>query len=260
MRNDDTHREKGVLAIIGGSGLSQLDGLHVRSERKFTTPYGNPSAALLAGTLAGRDVVFLPRHGHPHRVPPHRINYRANLHALKDAGVDRVLAINAVGGIAATMGAGHFVVPHDLVDYTWGREHTFSDGSSGSELRHVDFTFPFDEQMRGTLLAILRRLGYPCSERGVYAAVQGPRLETAAEILRLERDGCDVVGMTGMPEAALARELGLRYAMLCLVVNPAAGKVGGEITMDEINRVLSAGMGRVREILALFPAAAVRVQ
>lgn len=241
-----------MLAIIGGSGLSQLDGLVVRSERRASTPYGDPSAALSTGSFAGQDVVFLPRHGHPHSVPPHRINYRANLRALKDAGVDRVLAVNTVGGIAAAMGAGHCVVPHDVVDYTWGREHTFSDGSPASELMHVDFTCPFDAGMREALLACLRELGYAHSDRGVYAAVQGPRLETAAEILRLERDGCHVVGMTGMPEAALARELGLRYAMLCLVVNPAAGKAAGTISMDDINRVLAEGAGRIREVLSRF--------
>lgn len=241
-----------MLAIIGGSGLSQLDGLAIDSERRVTTPFGDPSAALRIGSLAGRDVVFLPRHGHPHSVPPHRINYRANIRALKDAGVDRVLAVNTVGGIPAAMGAGHFVVPHDLVDYTWGREHTFSDGSPGSELMHVDFTCPFDAEMRAALLDCLSELGYAHSDHGVYAAAQGPRLETAAEILRLERDGCDVVGMTGMPEAALARELGLRYAMLCLVANPAAGKAAGAISMDDINRVLAEGAGRVRQVLSRF--------
>lgn len=241
-----------MLAIIGGSGLSQLDGLAIDSAQRVTTPFGDPSAALRVGSFAGQEVVFLPRHGDPHSVPPHRINYRANLRALKDIGVDRILAVNTVGGIAAAIGTGHFVVPHDLVDYTWGREHTFSDGSPGSELMHVDFTCPFDAKMREALLACLRELGCAHSGRGVYAAVQGPRLETAAEILRLERDGCDVVGMTGMPEAALARELGLRYAMLCLVVNPAAGKAAAAISVDDINRVLAAGAGRTREVLSRF--------
>jgi 5'-methylthioinosine phosphorylase len=207
------------------------------------------------GTLAGRRVAFLARHGEGHALPPHRVNYRANLRALKDAGVDRVLAINAVGGIHAAMGAGHLCVPHDLVDYTWGRAHTYSDGEPGSELQHVDFSEPFDRGMRAQLVGCLRRLGYAHSDFGVYAATQGPRLETPAEIRKYERDGCDLVGMTAMPEAALARELGLRYAMLCLVVNPAAGKVDGEITMEEINRVLADGMDRVRATIAAFLAA-----
>lgn len=244
-----------MLAVIGGTGLSELEGFVAREARAVSTRYGAPSAPLLFGSYAGRDVVFLPRHGHPHKLPPHRVNYRANLQALKDAGVTRVLAINAVGGIHPAMGAGHLVVAHDLIDYTFGREHTLSDGSADSELLHVDFTEPFDRAMRTTLIACLQQLGYAFSDFGVYGVTQGPRLETPAEIRRLERDGCDIVGMTALPEAALARELGLPYAMLSLVVNPAAGKSEGEITMAEINRVLAEGMGRVRVTLAAFLAA-----
>lgn len=241
-----------MLAIIGGTGLSQLDGFTARETRSASTPYGAPSAPLLFGSYAGRDVVFLPRHGHPHKLPPHKVNYRANLRALKDAGVDRILAVNAVGGIHAAMGAGHICVPHDLVDYTHGREHTYSDGAPDSELLHVDFSEPFDRGLRATLNDCLRELGYDFSDFGVYAATQGPRLETPAEIRKYERDGCDIVGMTAMPEAGLARELGIRYAMLCLVVNPAAGKSDVEITMEDINRVLAEGMGRVRDTIGAF--------
>lgn len=244
-----------MLAIIGGSGLSQLDGFMLRETRRATTPFGDTSVPLSIGTYAGSDLVFLPRHGHPHVLPPHRINYRANLQALRDAGVDRILAVNAVGGIHAAMVSGQLAVPHDVVDYTWGRDHTFSDGAPGSSLQHVDFSAPFDAAMRATLLACLARLGHSFSDFGVYAAAQGPRLESPAEIRRFERDGCDIVGMTAMPEAALARELGLRYAMLCLVVNPAAGKSDSAITMADIERVLAEGMGRVRETLAAFIAA-----
>lgn len=245
-----------MLAVIGGTGLSELAGFSVSETRVVNTLYGAPSAPLLFGSFAGRDVVFLPRHGHPHKLPPHGINYRANLRALKDVGVDRILAVNAVGGIHAGMGAGHLSVPHDIVDYTAGREHTFSDGRAGSELLHVDFTEPFDGAMRTLLIRCLRECGYAFSDFAVYAATQGPRLESAAEIRRLERDGCDLVGMTAMPEAGLARELGLRYAMLCLVVNPAAGKSAEEITMADINRVLVGGMVRVRTVLAAFLAQA----
>ncbi|MFP5440681.1 MAG: S-methyl-5'-thioinosine phosphorylase [Gammaproteobacteria bacterium] len=241
-----------MLAIIGGTGLSQLDGFTARETRSVSTPFGAPSAPLLFGSYAGRDVVFLPRHGHPHKLPPHKVNYRANLRALKDAGVDRILAVNAVGGIHAAMGAGHICVPHDLIDYTHGREHTYSDGSPDSELLHVDFSEPFDRALRTTLNDCLRELGYDYSDFGVYAATQGPRLETPAEIRKYERDGCDIVGMTAMPEAGLARELGIRYAMLCLVVNPAAGKSDVEITMEDINRVLAEGMGRVRDTIGAF--------
>lgn len=241
-----------MLAIIGGTGLSQLDGFTARETRTVSTPYGAPSAPLTVGDYAGREVIFLPRHGHPHKLPPHKVNYRANIRALKDAGVDRILAVNAVGGIHAAMGAGHLCVPHDLIDYTHGREHSYSDGSPESTLEHVDFSEPFDKAMRGTLKGCLRTLGYGHSDFGVYAVTQGPRLETPAEIRKYERDGCDIVGMTAMPEAGLARELGLRYAMLCLVVNPAAGKSDAEITMDDINRVLAEGMGRVRATIGAF--------
>lgn len=241
-----------MLAVIGGTGLSQLDGFVAKETRRVTTVYGAPSAPLLFGSYAGRDVVFLPRHGHPHKLPPHQVNYRANIRALKDAGIDRILAVNAVGGIHAAMGAGHLVVAHDLIDYTYGREHTVSDGTPDSELLHVDFSEPFDRTMRSALIACLQELGHPFSDFGVYGVTQGPRLETPAEIRRMERDGCDIVGMTAMPEAALAREMGLRYAMLSLVVNPAAGKSDAEITMDDINRVLAEGMGRVRETIAAF--------
>lgn len=242
-----------MLAVIGGSGLAQLDGLDVHARRDVDTPYGAPSAPLLFGRYAGREVVFLPRHGQPHRIPPHRINYRANLWALREAGAARVLAVNAVGGIHPAMRAGgHLVVPHDVVDYTWGREHSFSDGTPGSVLRHVDFSEPFDAGLRSRMLACLRAGGHAYSATGVYAAAQGPRLESPAEIARYERDGCDIVGMTAMPEAGLARELGLRYAMLCLVVNPAAGKGEGPITEAAMEAVLAAGMGRVRDVLAAF--------
>jgi len=158
--------------------------------------------------------------------------------------------VNAVGGIHAAMGSGHLCVPHQLVDYTWGRGHTFFEGADLEHVTHIDFSFPYDEPLRQRLLKALRKLQLPHSDHGVYATTQGPRLETAGEIVRLERDGCDIVGMTGMPEAALARELGLPYACLALVVNPAAGKVQREITMAEIEAVLASGIDQVRQVLA----------
>lgn len=243
-----------MLAVIGGSGLSRLAGFEWRATLPGLTAYGEPSSPLQQGVLAGCEIMFLARHGDPHRLPPHRVNYRANLRALADAGVDRVLAINTVGGIHAAMVAGHFVVPHDIVDYTWGREHTFSDGTPGSELQHVDFSAPFDPGMRGLLVAGLQRRACGFSDFGVYAAAQGPRLESPAEIRRFERDGCDIVGMTAMPEASLARELGLRYAMLCLVVNPAAGKTSNPLTVDDMHRVVADGMDQVRDLLVDFVA------
>lgn len=237
-----------VYAIIGGTGLTQLEGLTLKDSVELDTPYGVPSAAIQRGEFAGREVLFLARHGHPHRFPPHQVNYRANLWALKQAGAEAVLAVNAVGGIHAAMGSGHLCVPHQIIDYTWGREHTYFAGDI-DHVTHIDFSHPYDEALRQRLIDVLQALGYPHSSHGVYAATQGPRLETVAEIAKLERDGCDIVGMTGMPEAALARELDLPYACLSLVVNPAAGKSSGIITMAEIEQALLDGIGKVREVL-----------
>jgi 5'-methylthioinosine phosphorylase len=238
-----------VYAIIGGTGLTQLDGLTIRQSLPMTTPYGTPSGDIQIGDYAGREVMFLARHGHPHRLPPHKVNYRANLWALKQAGAEVILAVNAVGGIHPDMGTGHFCVPHDLVDYTSGREHTFF-ADDLEQVTHIDFSHPYSEPLRARLIAALAAEGYAFSDFGVYGCTQGPRLETAAEIIRLERDGCDIVGMTGMPEAALARELELEYACLALVVNPAAGKSSAVISMVEIEQALHDGIGKVKATLA----------
>ena len=232
-----------MIALIGGSGLTELDGLELSESLVVSTPYGAPSAPLLKGRYAGRDVLFLARHGHPHRIPPHQVNYRANLWALREAGARAVIAVNAVGGIHPAMGSGHLCVPHQLIDYTWGRASTFFEGEL-EHVTHIDFSHPYDESLREQLCQALRQCGHACT--------QGPRLETAAEITRLERDGCDIVGMTGMPEAALARELELPYACLALVVNPAAGKSTQLISMADIESELGRGMGRVRSVLAVL--------
>ncbi len=238
-----------VHAIIGGTGLTQLTGFKLHRAQLIDTPYGRPSAEILRGEYGGREVLFLARHGHPHRVPPHQVNYRANLWALKQAGADAVLAVNAVGGIHAAMGAGHFCVPHQIIDYTYGREQTFFEGDI-DHVTHIDFSYPYDEALRERLIGALAAKGFAFSSHGVYGCTQGPRLETVAEIVRMERDGCDIVGMTGMPEAALARELELPYACLALVVNPAAGKASGVITMAQIETALAAGIGKARLVLA----------
>jgi 5'-methylthioinosine phosphorylase len=238
-----------VYAIIGGTGLTQLDGLTIRQSLAMNTPYGTPSGDIQIGDYAGREVMFLARHGHPHRLPPHKVNYRANLWALKQAGAEVILAVNAVGGIHPDMGTGHFCVPDDLVDYTSGREHTFF-ADDLEQVTHIDFSHPYSEPLRARLIAALAAEGYAFSDFGVYGCTQGPRLETAAEIIRLERDGCDIVGMTGMPEAALARELELEYACLALVVNPAAGKSDAVISMVEIEQALHDGIGKVKATLA----------
>jgi 5'-methylthioinosine phosphorylase len=244
-----------VYAIIGGTGLTQLDGLTIRQSLAVNTPYGAPSGDIHLGEYAGREVMFLARHGHPHRFPPHKVNYRANIWALKQAGAEAILAVNAVGGIHPDMGTGHFCVPHDLVDYTSGRDHTFF-ADDLEHVTHIDFSFPYSAPLRARLIAALAAEGCAHSDFGVYACTQGPRLETVAEIARLQRDGCDIVGMTGMPEAALARELELEYACLALVVNPAAGKSAAVITMAEIEQALHDGIGKVKATLARVLSAA----
>lgn len=237
------------VAIIGGTGLTRLSGPEVVREHSVTTALGAPSGAIQEGVWEGRKVLFLARHGHPHAVPPHRVNYRANLLALKELGAQAILAVNAVGGIHPLMGAGALVIPDQIVDLTSGRDNTFFDGIY-QPLDHIDFTEPFDAALRQALLQAARDSGYSVHDRAVVGVTQGPRLETAAEINYLERIGCDLVGMTSMPEAALARELGIPYASLCLVVNPAAGRSDALITMDDIRAVLDQGMDKVRNLLA----------
>lgn len=237
------------IAIIGGTGLTLLDGLEITGSQQVQTPYGNPSSAVQVGTYAGQQVLFMARHGHPHRIAPHQVNYRANLWALRASGADRVIAVNAVGSIAGDLDTGWLCVPDQIIDYSWGREHTLYAGD-GAQLEHVDFSYPYDEPLRQQLIAAAQELGHACRAQGVYGCTQGPRLETVAEIARMERDGCDIVGMTGMPEASLARELGLRYACISLVVNPAAGKLDGVITMEQIDEAVRTGMGRIRAVLA----------
>ncbi len=236
------------VGIIGGTGLTTLSGLEITGERPVNTPWGKPSAQLVEGRLGELPVIFLSRHGNPHRIPPHQVNYRANLKALYDAGVRTVIGVNAVGGIHPDMGPAHVVIPDQIIDYTWGRASTFFEGDLES-VTHIDFTWPYDESARQILIDAAGAEGVPCSDFGVYGATQGPRLETAAEIIRMERDGCDLVGMTGMPEAALAAELGMRYVCLGLVVNWAAGKSDAIITMAEIEEAIEQGMSGIKRIL-----------
>jgi 5'-methylthioinosine phosphorylase len=237
------------LAVIGGTGLSSLEGLSVEGEETMSTPWGDTSAPLVRGRYAGREVLFLARHGNPHVIPPHRVNYRANIHALAQAGVDTVIAVNAVGGISPAMAPGRLIIPDQVIDYTLGRGHTFFEDDL-EEVVHVDFTLPYSETLRQLLVMAAEDGELDVVEDGTYGATQGPRLESAAEISRMEREGCDLVGMTGMPEAALARELGLDYAAICMVVNWAAGKAGEEITMDLIRANLEQCLEKVHVLLA----------
>ncbi len=238
-----------MLAIIGGSGLTRLSTLAVAHREVVRTPYGEPSSALLFGQIAGRDTVFLARHGHGHTIPPHRVNYRANIWALKARGATAVLAVASVGGIRGVI-PGEIVLPNQLIDYTHDRESTFFDGGD-QEVVHVDFTHPYAPALRDKCLVAARRAQIALTDGGVYGAVSGPRLETAAEIDRLDRDGATLVGMTGMPEAVLARELGLPYVAIAVVVNHAAGREDSAtaVSMDGIARVLETGMDRVRALL-----------
>lgn len=242
-----------MLAIIGGSGLTQLSTLEVIRREVCRTPYGEPSGALTFGTLCGKTVVFLARHGYGHTIPPHQVNYRANIWALKQAKVKAAISVASVGGIRADFAPGTLVVPDQIIDYTWGRKQTFFEGGD-TPVRHIDFTHPYDEKLRRQLLAASAAAGEHAVDGGVYASTQGPRLETAAEIDRLERDGAHLVGMTGMPEAALARELELPYAAINVVVNYAAGRSSSEhgIHFDSIELVLQEALVRVRRILEEF--------
>ncbi len=243
-----------ALGIIGGSGLGRLTALEIEHQQQVETPYGNPSAPLTFGRLYGNPLVFVPRHGAEHKIPPHRINYRANLWALRDAGVERVVGMAAVGGIALPLAPGALAIPDQIIDYTWGREHTLFEGDQ-SGVSHIDFSAPYCEALRQALLAAATGIEIAIHAGGTYGATQGPRLESSAEIARLERDGCDMVGMTGMPEASLARELGLCYASLALSVNWAAGKTDGPITMAEIEHNLEHGMARAHQVLSAVAAA-----
>jgi len=238
-----------VLAIIGGSGLTRLSTLSVAHREVVRTPYGEPSSALLFGQIAGRDAIFLARHGHGHTIPPHRVNYRANLWALKHRGATTILAVASVGAIHGAA-PGDLVLPHQLIDYTHDRASTFFDGGD-QRVVHVDFTHPYSTELRERCLVAGRAAGIPLVHGGVYGAVSGPRLETAAEIDRMERDGATLVGMTGMPEATLARELELEYAAIAVVVNHAAGRGDSsqQVSMEGIAKVLEAAMGRVRALL-----------
>ncbi len=248
--NDDKKIE---YAIIGGTGLCHWPELEHVALYEESTPYGVPSAPIKVGLWQGVRIAFLPRHGEAHTVPPHAINYRANVFALKQLGAASVIGINAVGGIHAEMlAAAHLVVPDQLIDYSSGRTSSFFD-KPGDPLNHIDFTEPYDERVRVAIKEAIEACGFAYSSTGTYACTQGPRLETKAEIRRLEQDGCDIVGMTGMPEAALAREAALRYASLCIVVNPAAGKSNQLITLDEIKKAMAMGVERVKAVVGQLP-------
>jgi 5'-methylthioadenosine phosphorylase len=245
-----------MLAIIGGRGLTQLTNLKITHQQVMRTPYGEPSGAFMFGTLDQHEVIFLARHGYGHTIPPHLVNYRANLWVLREQGVSNVISVATVGGIRADLKPGVIVVPDQIIDFTHGRDATFFEGRD-KPFSNVDFTLPYSASLRSRILRSAQVAHQPCVDGGVYAATQGPRLDSIAEINRYERDGADMVGMTGMPEAALARELGLSYAALAVVANHAAGRASSAqgVRLEDVPAVLDLAMAGVRSVVEALSAA-----
>ncbi|MCY4051616.1 MAG: S-methyl-5'-thioinosine phosphorylase [Gammaproteobacteria bacterium] len=246
-----------MLGIIGGTGFESVPKFEITRKQAVDTPYGKPSSALYYATLNGNPSIVLSRHGTGPRIMPHQINYRANIYALHDQGVTDVIAIAAVGGITRRFISGSLSLPDQIIDYTWGREHTFFDNTVNfniptKDLGHVEFAYPYDLHLRESILKCAKNAGQPIIDHGVYGVTQGPRFETAAEIDRMDRDGADMVGMTAMPEAALARELGMSYATLAMVVNPAAGRSNEAISMAGIRQILEKTTNKVYQMLLAF--------
>ncbi len=237
-----------TLAIIGGTGLARMKGLDITRREMVKTPYGAPSCPLLFGTLHGKPVVFLARHGSKQRIPAHTVNYCANIWALHSVGVRSVLAVGVVGGIEDDCVPGCVVIPDQIIDYTQNRVNTYVDGGQDS-IKHIDFSYPYDHTLRQALINGAEAAGIPMIDHGTYAAAEGPRLETVAEVKRMERDGCSIVGLSGMPEAALARELDIAYATCAVVVNPAAGKGDGAINVSELSQSIEKGMEQAQAVI-----------
>jgi len=235
-----------TLGLIGGTGLTELD--DSIESIAVDTPYGAPSAAIRVIRTEPIKLLFLPRHGSPHRFPPHCVNYRANLWALKNAGAERVLAVSAVGGVCAPYAPGSLAAPDQLIDYSWGRQHTFCD-SDQVELKHVDFTNPYEGPLRQALIRAAEKSSTRLIDGGCIGVFQGPRLESAAEIEKARRDGCHMAGMTSLPEAGLARELGIDYAGLAVISNWGAGVSDELLSEDDIAETLKEPMARVRHLL-----------
>jgi len=238
------------IAVIGGTGLySMMDDFELTRQEVINTPYGEASGPLVFGMLQGKEVVFLARHGFTHRLPPHRINYLANIWMLKKAGVDKILSVNAVGSINDQCLPENLVIPNQIIDYSWGREHTFY-AEDLTRVVHIDFTHPYTESLRKTLIQAGKNKELNLVDGAVYGCTQGPRLETAAEVKRLAKDGCDLIGMTGMPEASLAREITIEYASISVVANWAAGLKGDEISMEQIEMHMQKGMQKVEALIS----------
>lgn len=238
-----------MIGIIGGSGLTALAGLQITEQIQMQTPYGEPSAPVIKGRFQNQPVLFLPRHGEQHTLPPHLINYRANLWALHHLGARDIIAVAAVGSLNPNMPPGQLVIPDQIIDYTWGRESSLYSQDFSSD-KHIDFTYPYDESLRQRLLAAAKSVQLQVSDGGTYAVTQGPRLETAAEIRRLQKDAADIVGMTAMPEAVLSRELNMAYATIAVVANVAAGLGTETLSMDSINDTVAQAMQKVLMLIS----------
>lgn len=238
------------IGIIGGTGLTRITSLEITKREVIHTPYGEPSGVFSRGELFNQEVIFLARHGYSHRIPPHEINYKANIWAMQHLGIEKIIAFGSVGGITPEMKPEMIVIPDQIIDYTYSRGNTFFEGNP-DEVVHVDFTSPYSEELRNALISSGKALSVDLIPHGVYAAMQGPRLETAAEINKLERDGCDIVGMTAMPEAVLAKELGIDYATCALISNLAAGRGAGPISIEDINKTLNKGIQTAAKVLEL---------
>jgi len=238
------------VAIIGGSALPSLNKMQMIEEYDIETPYGATSAPLQKGLFAGREIVFLDRHGITRTTPPHKINYRANIWALKELGIKYIVGISIVGGIRADMTPGHFAFPDQLIDYTYNRPATFFEDDFNFN-RHIDFTYPYCRQLHSKLVDAAQELGLNFSDDATYAVTQGPRFETVAEVNLLERDGCDIIGMTAMPEAVLARELEMNYACVAIVGTKAAGRSDGfNVDVKKMQQVVDASMKQMFDLLA----------
>lgn len=248
------------LAIISRTGFERMPIFTEHSRKVVSTPYGEPSSPLIIGEIFNYPIVFLSRHGEDHKMAPHCINYRANIHALKQIGIKQVIALATVGGISPSATPGQVVIPNQIIDYTWGRKQTFYDGSKPTQylptsLEHIDFTQPYHQELREKILKAAKLSKVSVVPSAVYAVTQGPRLESAAEIDRLEKEGADIVGMTGMPEASLAKEIDIDYATMALVVNAAMGRGTEEITMQLIHQNLQQASEKVLSILKAFASA-----
>jgi len=235
------------IGVIGGSGLYDIDGLEIREEIALSTPYGATSSTYKLGTLDAAELVFLARHGSPHRIPPHKVNYRANIWGFKSLGVEKIISIGAVGGITGEMRPGSIVILDQIIDMTMGaRAATFYDEE---KVVHIDFTHPYCYEMREIFIQAAGDISLPVKKNGTYICVNGPRLETEKEIQFFSFIGADVVGMTAMPEAALARELEICFTGISIVTNYAAGIAGAKLTTTEVVESMGNSLGAIKALL-----------